>query len=223
MVPVTAIAKAMINFRDLEDKLGLRRTQNPNFFPEWQMLLPELTHTEVVRLNCLSQRYLTYLEEGEVSEGTLNIIFLAPLLDILGLCDSPYRIRGKTWVEVQTQMDTEAGKITLEGRIDALTIQDDFWLMVIEGKRSGFSVMRAVPQAVAYMSAAANEPIFGLATNGYDYLFIKLAGSEFGLSDNFTLLSDVERNLFRVAQVLKHLVTLNVCPTNYSQGATTDE
>lgn len=90
----------------------------------------------------------------------------------LGLCDPPYRIRGETWVEVQTQVDAEAGQITLEGRIDALTLQDDFWLVVIEGKRGGFSVLPAVPQAIAYMAATPHPscPRFGLVTNGYDYL-----------------------------------------------------
>jgi len=220
MVASTAITQAILSFRDLEDKLGCRRIQNPNFFLEWQMPLPELTPTETTGINHLSQRYMTYLEEGEVSEGTLNIILISPLLDILGLCDPPYRIRGETWVAVQTQIDTEDGRMTLEGRIDALTIQDNFWLVVIEGKRSGFNVLRAVPQAIAYMSATPYYPILGLVTNGYDYLFLKLAGREFGLSDNFSLLSDATGNLLRVAQVLKHLVGLHSRTANHGQGAT---
>ncbi|APB33698.1 Type I restriction enzyme R protein N terminal domain protein [Gloeomargarita lithophora Alchichica-D10] len=220
MVALTAITRAILNFRDLEEKLGRRRTENPHFFPEWQMSLPELSATETTGLNRLSQRYLTYLETNEVSEGTLNIILLAPFLDMLGLCDPPYRIRGETWVEVQTQIDTEGGKITLEGRIDALTVLDNFWLVVIEGKRSSFSVLRAIPQAIAYMSATQYHPIFGLVTNGYDYLFIKCAGSEFGLSHNFSLLSDATGNLLRVAQVLKHLVRLNFRTINNGKGLT---
>lgn len=220
MVAVTAITKAILNFRDIQDKLGLHRTDNSEFFPEWRNSLPQLTNQEILALNRLAQRYLTYLEEGEVSEGTLNIILLSPLLDALGLCDPPYRIRGETWVEVQTQVDAEAGKITLEGRIDALTVQDDFWLVVIEGKRGGFNVLRAVPQAIAYMAATPhlNRSIFGLVTNGYDYLFLKLKGSEFALSDNFTLLSDADRNLLRVAQILKHLVSVNL-ETSYNGRA----
>jgi hypothetical protein len=212
MVPVTAITKAILNFRDIQDKLGLQRTDNPEFFPEYRDPLPQPTNQEILALNRLAQQYLAYLEEGEVSEGTLNIILLSPLLDTLGLCDPPYRIRGETWVEVQTQVDTEAGKITLEGRIDALTVQDDFWLVVIEGKRGGFNVLRAVPQAIAYMAATPhpNRPIFGLVTNGYDYLFVKLEGGEFALSHNFTLLSEADSNLLRVAQVLKYLVAVSL-------------
>ncbi|WKT81783.1 type I restriction endonuclease subunit R [Thermosynechococcus sp. PP45] len=208
MATATAIARAIINFRDLETKLGLVKSTNPNFFPEWQSETAQLSDREIEALSRLSQRYLLYLEESEVSEGTLNIILLSPLLDALGLCDPPYRIRGETWVEIQTEVDSEEGKVSLEGRIDALTIRDNFWLVVIEGKRSGFSVLRAVPQALAYMSACPdrNLPIFGLVTNGYDYLFVKLIGNEFALSHNFTLLSDSDRNLIRVAQILKHLV-----------------
>lgn len=206
---VTAIAKAIISFRDLETKLGLTKSTRPHFFPEWQSETPPLTSSEIEALNRLCQRYLLYLEESEVSEGTLNIILLSLLLDRLGLCDPPYRIRGETWIEIQMDIDSEEGKINLEGRIDALTIRESFWLVVIEGKRSDFSVLRAVPQALAYMSASPNRnlPIFGLVTNGYDYLFVKLLGNEFALSHNFTLLSDSDRNLIRVAQILKYLVS----------------
>ena len=212
MVPVTAITKAILTFRDVEEKLDLHRTTNLEFFLEWRDALPPPTDQEILALNRLAHRYLAYLEEGEVSEGTLNIILLSPLLDALGLCDPRYRIRGETWIEVQTQVDTEAGQITLEGRIDALTLQDDFWLVVIEGKRGGYSVLRAVPQAIAYMAATPHpsRPMFGLVTNGYDYLFVKLEGREFALSHNFTLLSDADSNLIRVAQVLKHLVAVSL-------------
>ena len=104
--------------------MHIKRTADPQFFWEWQAALPALTETEIWVLNRLSNRYLRYLEDGEVSEGTLNIILLHPLLDALGLCDPPYRVRGETWVEIQIQTDTEEGRITLEGRIDALTLQE---------------------------------------------------------------------------------------------------
>lgn len=211
MAQVTAIAKAILSFRDVEAKLNVRRSSDPHLFYEWEEVLPELTTPEKLSLERLSNRYLHYLEEGEVNEGTLNIILLSPLLDALGLCDPPYRIRGEAWVEVQTAVDAEEGVVTLEGRIDALTLQEQFWLVIIEGKRGGFNVLRAVPQTLAYMAATPHpeRPVFGLVTNGYDYLFVKLVRQnqrEFALSHNFTLLSDERSNLFRVARVLKHLV-----------------
>ncbi len=215
----TAIAKAILSFRDVEAKLNLRRSADPHLFYEWEESLPELSSSEKASLERLSSRYLRYLEEGEVNEGTLNIILLSPLLDALGLCDLPYRIRGEAWVEVQTAVDGEEGVMRLEGRIDALTLQEQFWLVIIEGKRGGFNVLQAVPQTLAYMAATPypDRPVFGLVTNGYDYLFVKLVRNgrrEFALSHNFTLLSDEQSNLFRVARVLKHLV--RIAGGNYS-------
>ncbi|MBV9385295.1 MAG: hypothetical protein JOZ78_02590 [Chroococcidiopsidaceae cyanobacterium CP_BM_ER_R8_30] len=214
MAQTTAIAKAILSFRDVEAKLNLRRSSDPHFFYKWEETLLELTALEKISLERLSNRYLHYLEEGEVNEGTLNIILLSPLLNALGLCDPPYRIRGEAWVEVQTAVDAEEGVVKLEGRIDALTLQEQFWLVIIEGKRGGFNVLQAVPQTLAYMAATPHpeRPIFGLVTNGYDYLFVKVVRQErheFALSQNFTLLSDEQSNLFRVSRILKHLVSIS--------------
>lgn len=72
------------------------------------------------------------------------------------------------------------------------------------------AILQAVPQTLAYMAATPQpeQPVFGLVTNGYDYLFVKLERQrrEFALSHNFTLLSDQQHNLVQVARVLKHLV-----------------
>lgn len=223
MAQITAIAKAILSFRDAEAKLNLRRSSDPQLFFEWEERLPELTMPEKVSLERLSTRYLHYLEEGEVNEGTLNIILLSPLLDALGLCDPPFRIRGEAWVEVQTTVDAEEEVVTLEGRIDALTLQEQFWLVIIEGKRGGFNVLQAVPQTLAYMAATPHpeRPVFGMVTNGYDYLFVKLVRQErreFALSHNFTLLSDEQVNLFRVARVLKHLVSIGGSDAGNGRG-----
>lgn len=83
-----------------------------------------------------------------------------------------------------------------------MTVREQFWLVLIAGKRGGFNVL----QALAYRSASPQFPVFGLATNGFDDVFIKLEGKKFALSHNFTLLADAEHNLLRVAQILKHPV-----------------
>ena len=138
-----------------------------------------------------------------------------PLLNALGLCDLPdripYRIRGEQWTRLTLKTDAEEGPITIEGRMDALVMQDNFWLAVVEGKRGGFNVLQAVPQALSYMMATPvrGNAVFGLVTSGYDYLFIKLRQGEtsrYALSHNFTLLLDESNNLLRVAQILKQLI-----------------
>jgi len=219
MVQTIADTQAITTLREAHDRFNLSRATDEAFFTEWRDPLPELTAAAGDELNHLKDRYLYYLEDGEISEGTANIIMVSPLLDTLGLCDPPYRIRGEQWMRLALETDTEAGPTVLEGRIDALTLQDGLWLVVVEGKRGGFSVLQAIPQALAYMYASAERsswanpnpewPVFGLVTNGYDYLFLKLvqAGSpRYALSHNFTLLSDEHNNLLRVARVLKRLI-----------------
>lgn len=215
MVTTIAVTKAVTTLREAHERLNLSQTSDAQFFTEWCDPLPELTAAEVSDLEHLKDRYLYYMEDGEISEGTANIIILSPLLDSLGLCDPPYRIRGEHWVQLALEIDTDEGPTVLEGRIDALTLQDNMWLVVVEGKRGGFSVLQALPQALAYMMANpySERVVFGLVTNGYDYLFLKLEQGDsprYALSHNFTLLSDENNNLLRVAKILKRLVIMDI-------------
>ena len=211
MVSTIAVTKAVTTLREAHERFNLSRAESSQFFTEWRNPTPALTTAEIAELEHLKNRYLYYMEDGEISEGTANIIMVSPLLDTLGLCDPPYRIRGEHWVRLTLETETGEGPTVLEGRIDALTLQDNLWLVVVEGKRGGFSVLQALPQALAYMMGSPNpeRPVFGLVTNGYDYLFLKLVkgdSSHYALSHNFTLLSDENNNLLRVARILKRLI-----------------
>ncbi|MGB7415141.1 MAG: restriction endonuclease subunit R [Thermosynechococcaceae cyanobacterium] len=211
MAMTLAVTKAITTLREAHERFGLSQVADESFFTEWRNLLPALSAAEIAELEHLKRRYLYYMEDGEISEGTANIIMVSPLLDTLGLCDPPYRIRGEQWVRLALKTETETGPTVLEGRIDALTLQGNLWLVVVEGKRGGFNVLQAIPQALAYMMGNPNpeQPVFGLVTNGYDYLFLKLVQGDsprYALSHNFTLLSDENNNLMRVAKVLKRLI-----------------
>lgn len=206
-----AVTQAVTTLRQAHRLFNLVRETDATFFEEWQGALPALTAAEISQLEHLQDRYLRYLEEGEISEGTANIIIISPFLNALGLCDPPYRIRGEQWMQLALDVDTETGPTVLEGRIDALILQEQFWLVVVEGKRGGFNVLQAVPQALAYMMATPEtaHPVYGLVTNGYDYLFIKLVKGErslYALSHNFTLLADAQHNLLQVARIMKRLI-----------------
>ena len=211
MVTTIAVTQAITTLREAHDRYHLSPVTDGSFFNEWQSPLPALTAAESTELTRLKDRYLYYMEDGEISEGTANIIMVSPLLDALGLCDPPYRIRGEQWMRFALETDSDAGPLMLEGRIDALTLQGNLWLVVLEGKRGGFSVLQAIPQALAYMmgNPRPEQPVFGLVTNGYDYLFLKLVqgnNPRYALSHNFTLLSDENNNLLRVGSILKRLI-----------------
>lgn len=161
MSSIDEINEITSSFRDLRERLGLQRVEDPEFF--YRVAIARFRANRGRNPGATSpgasvfELYLNYLEDGEVSEGTPNLILLSPLLDALGLCDPPDRLRGEAWVGLQLPVDGEEGPIALEGPIDALTLRDTFWLVVIEGKRGGFNVLHAIPQAIACTSANPNR------------------------------------------------------------------
>lgn len=192
------ITRAITNLNEAHTKLGVLPSPDANFFMEWRDDLPALTDPEKTRLDHLKQRYLYYADSGAVTEGTVNLILLAPLLETLGLIDPPYQVRGEKYV----RFEIEDGETLLDGLIDAQLIQERLWLMVIESKRYGFSVRQTLAQTLAYMVSSPTSPVFALITTGEDYLFVKLNCDtlHYALSDKFTL-STVEGNeLHAVAQ-----------------------
>jgi len=198
------VTKAITNLNEAHTKLGILPSHDANFFTEWKDALPALTAEQKATLDRLKQRYLYYADSGAITEGTVNLILLAPLLETLGLMDSPYQVRGEKYV----RFEIEDGDTTLDGLIDALLINDRVWLIVIESKRYGFSVRQAIAQTLAYMVSAPTSPVFALITTGEDSLFVKLdlINAQYGLSDKLTL-STVEGNeLHQVAQILLRLV-----------------
>ena len=176
------------------------------FFSEWHEQLPPLTEADQQFLDRLKQRYFYYAADGAITEGTVNLILLAPLLEYLGLCDPPYKLRGEKFVRIEI----ESGAERLQGLIDVLVVQQGFWLVLIESKRYGFSVMQALPQTLAYMMAnpQLESPGFGLITTGEDFVFVKLdlRSHQYDLSDKLTLSTRQKNQLCRVVQMMKRLI-----------------
>jgi hypothetical protein len=200
------ITKAITNLNEAHVRLGVLPSSDASFFTEWRGDFPALTDAETARLDHLKQRYFYYADSGAITEGTVNLILLAPLLETLGLIDSPYQVRGEKYV----RFEIEDGDTLLDGLIDALLIQDRLWLIVIESKRYGFSVRQAIAQTLAYMMGAPTSIVFALITTGEDYLFVKLDRStlQYGLSDKLTLSTTEGNELHQVAQILKQLTTV---------------
>ena len=211
----TAITKAIVRYSELHDRFNLTRNNDPMFFSEWHdedgMAL---TYAQKDQLDFLKQRFVHYLEEDAISEGTVNIIMLAPLINMAGFCDRPYRIKGEQWVKIKLVLEEDSS--ILEGRIDALVVrlinEEKLWLTLIEGKRGGFSVLQAIPQALTYMmvNPRPNTILFGLVTNGEDYLFLKLntTDKQYALSQKFTLVNPNSNELYSVLKIMQRLVKI---------------
>ena len=141
-------------------------------------------------------------------ENTVKMVILSPLLDLAGFYQPPFRITAEEPVQITAE---DEGQI-VRGRIDVLVLQQQLWVLAIESKSTKFAVLEAVPQALAYMMANPNSErsSFGLATNGTEFLFLKLTRQDtprYALSNVFSLLNRGNQ-LYEVTRILKRFAGL---------------
>lgn len=200
-----AISEHLKTLAEVETVFGLRPAGDQSFFTEWSEGLSELTEEETVRLNLFKQRYLYHRKHGAIAEGAVNFIIMSPLLEMAGFYDPPYLLQS----EVSVNIEIEDLDVVYRGRIDALVLQERLWVVLLESKRATFNFDMAIPQALSYMVShvQGDRPVFGLVSNGGQFMFIKLMqqmGLQYGLSDEFSLYR--QRNeLCDVLKVLKRL------------------
>jgi hypothetical protein len=200
---VQTIQANALSLREVEAKLGLRRTLDANFFPEWQGQLPAIDPTDALHLDRVKADFEAQ-DHYPMLEQAVKLIALAPMFSLAGFYRHPFWIHP----DKSIQIVLPSGDKVLRGRIDVLVLADRFWMLVIESKEAGFSLKEAIPQALAYMAATPTPelPAYGLCTNGSHWLFLKLdaQAKEYALSDEFSLYRR-GNELSNVLQVLKQL------------------
>jgi predicted type IV restriction endonuclease len=199
---VQAIAAKDVTLRELKQNFGLQISQDPTFFTEWLDSFTPLREEEHHLLDRVKANFLELMEDPQMLENTVKMVVLAPLLDLAGFYHKPF------WIETETAIALEMkdeGAI-IRGRIDVLVIKNQLWLLVIESKRSDFAVTRAIPQALAYMLSNSEtvQSIFGMITNGNEFLFLKTSQNEYANSRLFSLVNP-NNELYEVLQILKQL------------------
>jgi hypothetical protein len=150
VVQTLVVTDHIDSLAEAETQFGLVRTDNPLFFPEWSSGLPELSAAEQQRLDLTKQRYLYHQQYGHLLEGAVNFIVISPLLEMAGLYDPPFHLRSEA--SIRLELKDEEDKI-YQGRIDSLIVQEYFWIVLVESKRTSFSVDVALPHAIASMAA----------------------------------------------------------------------
>jgi predicted type IV restriction endonuclease len=203
---VQTIAADKITLYDLEKRFQLQQTEDQSFFLEWQENLPVLTEIEQQRLTRV-EAIVANLERRSVLENTVKLAVVAPLIDLSGLFLPPFYVSTEDSVEIEATDHS----MVVRGRIDILVLKDQLWLLVIESKRAEFSPKVGIPQVLSYMLAASNRsiPLYGLVTNGTDFVFLKLLFQEvprYARSRQFILGQDHDLN--RVLQILKGLAEI---------------
>jgi predicted type IV restriction endonuclease len=195
-----------VTLYDLEQRFQLQRSEDAQFFLEWQQDLLPLSEAEQQRLDRIKAIYAN-LANHSVLENTVKMAIVSPLLDLAGFYLPPFYINTEEEVQIQT---ADEG-VAIRGRIDVLVLKDQLWLLVIESKRAEFSLRVGIPQALTYMLGTPNpdRPLYGMVTNGSNFVFLKLVQQEipvYARSKEFLLEEDDQ--LHHVLQVLKQLAAI---------------
>ena len=205
MAKVVAVTQAATSLAEVEARFDLHRNQEATFFEEWQSLLLSLTDEEDSSLDLLYHRLQYHRADGELLEGAVTLLVVAPLLELAGFYDPPYKLKSEASVEISV----DDGEETLRGRIDALILQGQLWALVVEAKKTTIPLRSALPQLLTYLMASPQpaESLFGLITNGDEVLFVKVSQSssvQYDISRVFSLYT-VRSELTQVLQILKNI------------------
>ncbi len=205
MVSTVGITDTIKSLSDLQTRCNLHQAEDENFFNEWLTDLPQLNTQEQSGVTRIKQRYDYHRIDGLLLEGTINLLVVSPLLELAGFLDSPYRIRSPYGITLEIEEPEE----TIRGFIDVLVVQEKLWIFVVESKRNSIPVVTAIPQLLAYMLTTPHrdKSVFGMATNGDEFIFIKLAITDkpqYDVSRTFSLFPR-RHELAKVLQILKRL------------------
>jgi hypothetical protein len=205
MVTGVGITDTIKSLSDLQVRCNLRQADSDRFFSEWSEDLPDLDERERAGIERLKQRYDYHRFDGLLLEGTINLVVVSPLLELAGFLDPPFRLRSPYGIGLELDDPEE----TIRGFIDVLVVQEQLWILVVESKRTSIPVPAALPQLLAYMLAnpQSERPSFGIATNGDEFVFLKLSqgdAPQYDASRTFSLFP-WRHELGEVLRILKRL------------------
>lgn len=145
--------------------------------------LESLTEVEKQELIQIRTDFRPYLK-GKASEGQVKALTIFPLLRLAGFYRYPIKINVEEGIDNIIIEDEEDENKIIRGRLDILAINSAvpittngvFWILIIEAKESAVEVRQGLPQLLtyAYKSLEQQSSVWGLATNGLQYLFVNI-------------------------------------------------
>ena len=184
---IEVLQASQLNLHDVEAKFGLAEEKSPEFFTEWQALPPSLDEYEQKTLNQTQTSFRDIAKYTPTHEEIVKMVVISPLLAVTGFFNNPFRPVAEQPVEVEAINEDDI----VRGRIDVLVVNQQIWVATIEAKGPQFHWRVGLPQTLVYMASAqqSKQTRFGLITNGFEFVFVKLQSSlgKYGLSRVFSL------------------------------------
>lgn len=194
---------------EVKERLQVEEVFDPAFFPEWQGLTPDLSEADRHLLDKLRQNFRA-LQEHSSHEEIVKMFSLSPLMLLAGLAEYPFIPKAEHIIEIDLSYEDEDDEVQLiRGKIDIIVSHDNLWQVIVETKRVQSNVMQALPQTLTYMMATppSDRPIYGLCTNGTDFVFVKMQrGSKnyYSLSGLFSMYQPTN-DLYQVVTIMQNL------------------
>jgi hypothetical protein len=202
-----------LSLGEVHRKLNLQVSRDRTFFHEWRGVSSSLSEADQENLNQLNDD-LREMREYPVHEEIVKIFALGPILRLAGMAKYPFLPKAEHIIEIDLSYeDKDEEAVIIRGRIDILITHANLWAIVIETKRSSSNVLEALPQTLSYMMASKENyhPIYGLCTNGTDFVFVKLIKgdvNQYAMSNIFPIYDQDSNKLFDVVDILRHLATI---------------
>ena len=175
---MTNLKASQLSMEDVERNLKYVETFDEISFDDLWSLEPVTEH-EKQELERIRTDFRPYLKLRKGSEGQVKALTTYPLLRLAGFYSYPILIKIEEGID---RIVIEDEDNTITGRFDILTVNNSiptqnnipFWLLVIESKEVGVEVYQGLPQLLtyAYNSLERQSFIWGMATNGLQYLFV---------------------------------------------------
>ncbi|MBW4623563.1 MAG: restriction endonuclease subunit R [Cyanosarcina radialis HA8281-LM2] len=176
--------------------------------------LEPITEIEQQDLWRIRDDFDRYLSAGKISEGMVKFLTLAPLMRLTGFYDAPIKMT----MEDSIAISVEDEDTTITGRMDILAVNNarslnaaNFWILVIEAKNSAIAVSEGLPQLLTYAfkSLDRQSSVWGLATNGESYRFVRLSQGNPPIYQILPELNLIDRDRsLQLIQVLKAICKL---------------
>ncbi|HAX76158.1 MAG TPA: restriction endonuclease subunit R [Cyanobacteria bacterium UBA11372] len=173
---MTTLNAKNITLGEVNRLLGFQAQYDGSFTP--LLSLEPLTELEQQELTQIRNDFRYYLFASKVSEGLVKALTTFPLLRLAGFYRYPIEIALEENI-ADIRIEDEDTLIT--GRFDIIAVNKavktsantPFWLLVIESKNSSVNAFTGLGQLLtyAYKSLENQESVWGLTTNGMDYLF----------------------------------------------------